>query len=420
MAIAEVVQELTRGDVPVRVTAFDGSATGRGPVEIRIASPRGLAHMLRAPGQLGLVRAYTDGDVEISGVHPGDPYEALKLLQQWKLRAPSPQRAAALLSTLRTMGLPRDLAAAGPPPVEAPPRWRRSLVHHTPGTDALSVRHHYDVSNRFYELVLGESMTYSCAVFENPDTALAAAQEAKHDLVARKLGLRPGMRLLDVGCGWGGMVRHAARHYGVTAVGITLSPQQAAWARGAVSAEGLSDQVEIVETDYRTAPGGPYDAISSIGMVEHVGIRRYPRYFATLHGLLVPGGRLLNHGITRADSRASAFPGAFVDRYVFPDGELPSLGRIVAATHDAGLEVRHSETLREHYALTLTAWTANLVRHWDEAVAEVGQARARVWGLYMAGSRMSFEEGSLQVHQVLSVRGDAEGGSRLPLRPDWT
>ncbi len=420
MAIAEVVRGLTRGEVPVRVTAYDGSATGQGSVEIRIVSPRGLAHMLRAPGQLGLVRAYTDGGLEIGGVHPGDPYEALKLLQQWRLRTPTPHTAATLLGTLRQVGLHRDVIGATPPTVESPPRWRRSLVRHTPGADALAVRHHYDVSNRFYELVLGPSMTYSCAVFLRPDAELADAQTAKHDLVARKLGLRPGMRLLDVGCGWGGMVRHAARHYGVTAVGITLSPQQAAWARAAAEEDGLSDRVTIVETDYRTAPRGPYDAISSIGMVEHVGIRRYPRYFRSLHDLLVPGARLLNHGITRSDSRASAFPGAFVDRYVFPDGELPSLGRIVTATHDAGLEVRHSETLREHYALTLKAWNGNLARHWEAAVSEVGEARARVWGLYIAGSRMSFEEGTLQVHQVLSVRTDDEGGSRQPLRPDWT
>jgi cyclopropane-fatty-acyl-phospholipid synthase len=262
-------------------------------------------------------------------------------------------------------------------------------------------------------------MAYTCAVFPKEDASLEEAQEEKFDLVARKLGLTAGMRLLDVGCGWGGMVRHAVKHYGVTAVGVTLSAEQAAWGAAEIERQGLSPHAQVLHRDYRDSPGGDYDAISSIGLLEHVGVSQYPRYFRYLHSLLRDGGRLLNHSITRAHNDTRVVTGDFIDRYVFPDGELTGSGRIITAAQDNGFEVRHEENLREHYALTLSHWCANLVRNWDACVADVGEPTARVWGLYMAGSRLGFETNEVQLHQVLAVKVPPSGDAGYPLRPDW-
>ncbi|MFP5346535.1 MAG: class I SAM-dependent methyltransferase, partial [Actinomycetes bacterium] len=234
-----------------------------------------------------------------------------------------------------------------------------------------------------------------------------------------KLDLQPGMRLLDVGCGWGGMVRHAVKHYGVTATGVVLSKQQASWGAEMLEREGLSGQAQILHADYRDAPGSGYDAVSSIGLTEHVGVGNYASYFSFLLSKLKGEGRLLNHCITRPDNISRALAGKFIDRYVFPDGELTGSGRIITEAQNAGFEVRHEENLREHYALTLRDWCANLVRKWDECVADVGPATAKVWGLYMAGSRLGFETNGVQLHQVLAVRVSASGESGFPLRPSW-
>jgi cyclopropane-fatty-acyl-phospholipid synthase len=227
------------------------------------------------------------------------------------------------------------------------------------------------------------------------------------------------MRLLDVGCGWGGMVRHSVRHYGVTAIGITLSAEQAKWGQLALEHDGLGGRAKIIHGDYRDAPDSGYDAVSSIGLLEHVGVHNYPAYFGFVRDRLRDGGRLLNHCITRPRNNTRSTTGAFIDRYVFPDGELTGSGRIIAAAQDAGLEVRHEENLREHYALTLQHWCGNLVRHWDDCVADVGEGTARVWGLYMAGSRFGFERNDVQLHQVLAVKPGADGDSGFPLRPTW-
>src|SRR5215212_2200559 len=264
----------------------------------------------------------------------------------------------------------RLVASAGmkrlpPPPEEAHVRGRL----HSRRRDVQAVTHHYDVSNRFYRMVLGPSMTYSCAVFPDGGASLEEAQATKHELICRKLALEPGMRLLDVGCGWGSLALHAARHHGVTALGVTLSEPQAQLARQRAAREGLADRVTFRVQDYRDVDDGPFDAISSVGMFEHVGMARTAVYFSHLRGLLRPGGRLLNHAITRPPSRS--------------------------ARQQEGFEARHVESLREHYARTLRQWVANLQAHWDEAVAEVGPARARVWRLYMAGSAMGFEAGRI-------------------------
>jgi cyclopropane-fatty-acyl-phospholipid synthase len=291
-------------------------------------------------------------------------------------------------------------------------------LRHTKGRDAEAISHHYDVSNRFYELVLGPSMTYTCAVFPSADATLEEAQAEKYDLVCRKLDLRPGQRLLDVGCGWGGMVRHAAREYGVRALGVTLSLQQASWAKEAIDREGLGDRAEVRHLDYRDVMETGFDAVSSIGLTEHVGIRNYPTYFAHLRDRLRPEGRLLNHCITRAHNHRQPI-GAFLDRYVFPDGELTGSGRIISEAQDAGLEVMHEENFRRHYALTLAGWCRNLRDHWDECVEEVGEGTARVWGLYMAGSRLAFERNEIQLHHVLAARTTESGDDGFPLRPTW-
>jgi cyclopropane-fatty-acyl-phospholipid synthase len=370
-----------------------------------LRSPEALRRIVTAPGELGFARAYVAGDLDIEG----DLYETLVLLEQ---RRALLRLVPELLPVVRDLGIDA-LRPPPPPPEEARLRGRR----HSKVRDAAAIAHHYDVSNRFYQLVLGPSLTYSCAVFADPDATLEEAQEAKHELVARKLGLREGMRLLDVGCGWGSMLVHAAVHHGISGVGITISRRQAELARERVRAAGVADRVEIRLADYRDVSDGPYDAVSSIGMVEHVGHAQLGLYFARLHALLRPGGRLLNHGIGRPARRRRLLPRrTFVNRYVFPDGELQEVGAVASRMQAAGLELRHLESLREHYALTLRNWVRNLERSWDEAVAEVGIARARIWRLYMAGSALGFEAGRLQVHQLLAVRPD-QGASGVPLRP---
>jgi cyclopropane-fatty-acyl-phospholipid synthase len=258
-------------------------------------------------------------------------------------------------------------------------------------------------------------MVYSCAVWDDPTVGLEAAQTAKLDLVCRKLALRPGVRLLDVGCGWGSLAMHAAQHYGADVVGITLSQEQAQLARKRVAEAGLTG-VEIRVQDYRTVDDGPFDAISSVGMAEHVGRPKLPVYADTLGALLRPGGRLLNHAISWAEEATTWNNDTFIARYVFPDGELVTLGDMVDALTAGDLEVIDVEPLRQHYALTLRAWVRNLEENWDEAVAATSPGRARVWRLYMSASALAFEAGKLGVNQVLLHK---QGGTAPPLRRDW-
>jgi cyclopropane-fatty-acyl-phospholipid synthase len=384
--------------------AFERDMRGSGVV---LRSPDALRRIATAPGELGFARAYVAGDLDIEG----DVYEALALFE----------RRRALSHLIRELvPVARDLGIASLRPLPAPPAEARLRGRrHSKARDAAAIAHHYDVSNRFYRLVLGPSMTYSCALFADPAATLEEAQEAKHELVAQKLRLREGMRFLDVGCGWGSMLIHAAERCGVMGVGVTISRRQAELARARVLEAGLADRIEIRLADYRDVADGSYDAISSIGMFEHVGLSQLDLYFRRLRTLLRPGGLLLNHGIGRPPGRRPLLPRrTFVNRYVFPDGELHEVGAVVSRIQAAGFEVRHLESLREHYPLTLRRWVQNLEDSWDEAVAEAGSARARIWRLYMAGSALGFEAGRLQVHQVLAVLHD-RGMSGLPLRPAW-
>lgn len=420
LTIAEAVSRLMRDGMPFRLEAYDGSSAGPvdAPFTARLVNERGLAYLMTAPGDLGFARAFVSGDLELDGVSLADPYEMMALVQsRLRLRVPGP---AELLQVVRSLGL-SNLKPPPPPPEEHQPRWRRMVegLRHSKARDAEAIHHHYDVSNRFYEIVLGPSMAYTCAVFPDQDATLEQAQFEKFDLVCRKLGLKPGDRLLDVGCGWGGMVRHAAEHYGVQALGVTLSRQQAEWAQQAIKDEGLDHLAEVRFGDYRDVEEEGFDAVSSIGLLEHIGVRNYPDYFTFLQGKLRVGGRMLNHCITRRDGSLSTKAGAFIDRYVFPDGELAPVGTIVTAMHDHGLEVRHVEDLREHYALTLRDWCRNLEQGWDDALGEVSLGVAKVWGLYMAGSRLAFERNEIGLHQVLGVKVGDDGDAEMPLRPTW-
>ncbi|MGW0159990.1 class I SAM-dependent methyltransferase [Mycobacterium sp. NPDC003323] len=420
LSLAEILEIFASGRLPLKFTAYDGSSSGPDDAEVglELRSPRGTTYLATAPGELGLARAYVAGDIEPLGVHPGDPYDLLCALAEKMAFKRPPARV--LANIIASVGLEHLLPIA-PPPQEALPRWRRFAdgLRHSKSRDAEAIHHHYDVSNTFYEWVLGPSMTYTCACYPDEHATLEQAQDNKYRLVFEKLRLRPGDRLLDVGCGWGGMVRYAARH-GVKALGVTLSAEQAAWARQAIIDEGLSELAEVRHGDYRDVRESGFDAVSSIGLTEHIGVANYPAYFAFLQARMRSGAMLLNHSITRPNNRAGASASFFIDRYVFPDGELTGSGRIITGIQDVGLEVVHEENLRHHYALTLRDWCRNLVQHWDEAVAEVGLATARVWGLYMAGSRLGFESNVVQLHQVLAVKLDDHGHDRgLPLRPWW-
>ncbi|MEV6010174.1 cyclopropane-fatty-acyl-phospholipid synthase family protein [Streptomyces sp. NPDC051976] len=431
--LSELAEHALSSPFPLRVRAWDGSEAGPpGAPALVLRRRRALRRVLWKPGELGLARAYVSGDLDIEG----DFYQALALLAGLVWDRGEPDAGNGLIASLRrTASTVRDpanyrlarqalaLAGRGLPPSPPPEEVRRrSGIAHTKRRDKEAIAHHYDVGNDFYALILGPSMVYSCALWETPGTTLEQAQFAKLDLVCRKLGLRPGQRLLDVGCGWGSMVMHAAEHYGVHATGVTLSAEQAAFARKRIADAGLTDRIEVRVQDYRDVADGPYDAISSIGMAEHVGSDRYRAYARTLHALLRPGGRLLNHQIARRplrDEEAYRVDG-FIDRYVFPDGELAPVGATVGWLEEAGFEVRDVEALREHYGRTLRAWVRNLESSWGEAAHATTDGRVRVWRLYMAASALAFETNKIAVNQVLAVRTAPDGTSEMPAtRSEW-
>ncbi|MHB2029183.1 MAG: class I SAM-dependent methyltransferase [Acidimicrobiales bacterium] len=436
MNVAAFVASAFNNQLPFRVEAYDGSVaeptvqSSANDMTLKILRRDALTRVLTHPGELGLARAFVAGDIDIDG--DLDPLFELAVPPVRQLL-----NANNLRSLLSVVGA-SALKPLAPPSIEAKPRG----VMHSRSRDRQAVTHHYDVSNRFYEMVLGPSMTYSCAVFSTPEDTLEQAQARKVDLVARKLDLRPGSRLLDVGCGWGAMGIHAARHYGARVVGVTLSEPQRRYATEQARLAGVSDLVEFRVQDFRDVSDGPFDAISSIGMSEHVGRRSLAKYTQNMWDLLAPGGRFLNHAIGRPVSfREDPQPSnaseinrqlqialglrgpskngsSFIDRYVFPDGELHEVGTLVSMFQAHGFEVRHLESLREHYAITLRHWVGNLVKRFDEAVEEVGLERARVWRLYMAGSAVAFERHHLEIHQILNVR-PISGTSNFPLRPNF-
>jgi len=422
--VLSILQTAAGGPLPIRITCWDGSVAGDpdSAVTVVFVHRRGLRRLLWAPGELGLVRAYVSGDVQFEG----DIFALLDLPDVIARVAHHHGIGLSSRQRLAAVGTAARIGALGPPP--RPPaeeiRRRRGRLHSS-GRDAQSVSHHYDVGNEFYQLILGPSMVYSCAYWaqeSGPDYGLGQAQRDKCELVCTKLGLRPGMRLLDVGCGWGSLAIHAATRHGVSVVGVTLSQEQATLARERVQAAGVGDLVEIRLQDYREVDDGPYDAISSVGMSEHVGSAQLRAYSQALLDLLAPGGRLLNHAIASVRSLPPASKGkpGFIDRYIFPDGEVVTLSTQLEALEQVGFEVRDVEALREHYGLTLRAWVNNLQDSWQEAQQLVSPSRARTWLLYLAACALAFEHGNLTIHQVLAVRQGKDGATSLPLtRDQW-
>lgn len=416
-ALAPLLRALLGTELPVRFEFWDGSGIGPlgGPGTIRVNSADAVRRMLWAPGELGVARAFVAGDLSLDG----DLFAMLRVLHD---TAPRDLRKMGLRALPPIIDAARRLGAIGPPlpaPVE---ECRPTGRIHSLGRDAKVISHHYDVGNGFYRLFLGPRMTYSCARFVSDTSTLEEAQDAKHELICRKLGLdlHPGARLLDVGCGWGSMAIHAAQHHQANVVGVALSTEQVELARERVKEAGLDDRIEIRLQDYRELRGERFDAISSIGMFEHVGTSAMGGYFATLRDLLGPTGRLLNHAISSPGGSVLGRR-TFIGRYVFPDGELLDVGQVILAMQRAGFEVRDVESLREHYAKTLRAWVANLEANWDEAVALVGERRANIWRFYMAASANGFDDAGLAIHQVLGVVSEPHGVSGMPpTRTGWS
>ncbi|MGE5858119.1 MAG: class I SAM-dependent methyltransferase [Solirubrobacterales bacterium] len=400
MSTEPLVKEIERAfpDRPFTIELWDGSrlpsTNGAGPT-FRARSQEALAYAVAAPGQLGLGRAYVSGEIEVD-----DMDAVIALLNDWEPPSLGAATKARLIAAaLRAVGLHRP-----PPPPKAELHLRGRK--HTNERDREAVRHHYDVGNEFFSLFLDSSMTYSCAIFSRGARTLEEAQETKLELVCRKLDLRPGQRVLDVGCGWGSFVMHAASRHGVEAVGITLSEPQAELARERVAEAGLSDRVEIRVQDYRELTGENFDAVASIGMVEHVGEAQIERYAEQLASMLRPGGRLLNHGIARL-RHGSVEGGAFSERFVFPDGETIQVSRVILALERAGFIAQHVEEFGSDYAETLRHWIRNLDENIERAEQLAGPERLRVWRLYLRAARNGFEIDFTSVYQVLCRLGDA-------------
>jgi cyclopropane-fatty-acyl-phospholipid synthase len=384
---------------PFNVRFWDGGAvpaTVADAPTFFVRRPVALAHFLAAPGTLGLGRAYVDGSLAVD-----DLDRALRMVDQFDLPPLSlADRVRLGLATVAAAlpgGLPRR------PDLELLP----SGELHSAERDAEVVRYHYDVGNEFFALFLDESMTYSCGIFSRGAQTLAQAQQTKLELVAGKLDLQPGMRVLDVGCGWGSFAIHVAREHGVEVVGITLSEAQAQVARERVAQAGVAEKIEIRVQDYRRLPAASFDAIASIGMSEHVGERQIDVYARTLFDLLRPGAKLLNHAIAALDPEATPLDDLFSTRYVFPDGEPLPLSRVQLAFERAGFWTGHVEGFREDYAVTLRHWAQRLDEHLERAQELAGVERTRVWRLYLRSAGHGFEAGDLAVYQVRARRPDA-------------
>jgi cyclopropane-fatty-acyl-phospholipid synthase len=398
LSTTEPIREELQSALPERpftVEFWDGtelpSTNGGGP-RFSVRSPAAFAHALRAPGQLGLGRAYVSGELDVDDVDA-----VLDLLDSWQPPAlDRPARARLALAAARASGLrlpPR------PPRAELRPRGKR----HSRERDARAVRHHYDLPPEFFELFLGPSMTYSCAIFSRGASSLEEAQETKLEMVCTKLDLQPGQRVLDIGCGWGSFAWHAAARHGVKVVGITLSPPQAEVGRRRAAELGLGDRVDIRVADYRELTDEPFDAVASIGMVEHVGANQIDVYARQVARLVKPGGRILNHGIARL-RHSDREAGPFSERYVFPDAAPLHLSRIQLALERAGIETEHVEGFASDYAETLRHWAGNLDDRLDDALRLAGPERLRVWRLYLRAARRGFESGFTSIYQVRGRR----------------
>ncbi len=392
---------LAGADLPVRLRAFDGSESGPAAAPaIVLRSPMALRRLLWSPNELGLADAFVTGALDIEG----DLTEVMRLMRELT-RQRAAQRGGRRAwfgpaDLLRAAALAVRAGVAGPRPPVPAGRARLTGRPHSRRRDRAAIAHHYDVSNEFYRLLLDPAMTYSCAYWTG-DASLEQAQRDKLDLVCAKLAIEPGTRLLDVGCGWGSLVEHAARHYGAQVTGVTLSDQQAAFARDRLAGANLPGSAEIRLTDYRDIDDGPYEAIAVIEMGEHVGQAGYPAFAARLRELLTPGGRLLIQQMSRTGPARGG--GAFISSYIAPDMDMRPLSATLALLEAAGLEIRDVQALREHYVTTFRAWLARLDGRFAEAAAAIGEEGARVWRLFLAGGALAFEDGTTGVDQILAV-----------------
>ncbi|MDQ2836197.1 MAG: cyclopropane-fatty-acyl-phospholipid synthase family protein [Actinomycetota bacterium] len=417
--LSALMGPLVGNDLPVRLRAWDGSEAGPldAPV-LHITSRKALRRLLWQPDELGIAQAYITGEVDV----PGGARELAEGLRRVWQHARASQAAPIRLSGKQKLSaalLALRLGALGRRPTVPSSQAKLTGTLHTRARDRAAIAHHYDLSNEFYSLILDPAMAYSSAYYARPELSLVEAQQAKLDLICRKLNLQPGMRLLDVGCGWGSLSLHAAEHYGVRVLGVTISGQQHEFIGKRIAERGLADRVEVRVQDYREVSEAAFDAVSSIEMGEHVGEHNYPVYAATLFGHLKPTGRLLLQQMSR---RSDAAPGggAFIESYIAPDMHMRPLSETLGFLERAGFEIRDVQALREHYVRTVDDWLDTFESHFAEAVAMVGEEMARVWRLYLVGGGLSFEEGRMGVDQILAVRPSAIGESSMPATPDWS
>ncbi|MGH3435586.1 MAG: class I SAM-dependent methyltransferase [Sciscionella sp.] len=415
--VTNAVSKLLGAPLPVGVRAWDGSRAGPTDApQVVLRSRRALRHLMWSPGELGLARAYVSGELDVEG----DLSDGLRRFWVLARQRPHVTGHRTLPDRLGALRVAARRGAIGPRPRPPAEEARLTGRLHSSRRDRAAIAHHYDHGNHFYQLVLDPQMAYSCGYWTStePDYTLEDAQRDKLELICRKLGLRPGMRLLDVGCGWGSLLMHAVQHHGVSAVGVTLSAQQAEFIRRRATDLELHGKVEVRLQDYRELTpeqfgGGRFDALASVEMGEHVGEEHYPRYAATLAGMLLPTGRLLLQQM----SRGAVAPGggAFIESYIAPDMTMRPLSATLAHLERAGLEVRGVQAMREHYVRTIDAWAHTLEQNWDEVVADGGEGHARVWRLYLAGGSLAFEENRMGVDQILAVRPAEEGRSGFSL-----
>jgi cyclopropane-fatty-acyl-phospholipid synthase len=410
--LARLFRSAVGADLPLRLRAWDGSTAGpTTTTTLVINDRRALRRLAWSPNELGLAQAYVLGEIDVEG----DLADGLRHV--WAALGDG-TRPPSALSRLSLLPSALRFGVLGPRPAAPSVQARLSGAEHSRDRDRAAIAHHYDLSNDFYALLLDETMAYSCAYFTSDHASLAEAQRAKLDLICRKLDLRPGMRLLDVGCGWGSLTTFAAQEYGVDVTAVTLAAAQRDFVADRIAREGLSDRARVLLLDYRDVSDGPYDAIGCVEMGEHVGSEQYPAFAAELFGLLEPHGRLLVQQMSRGHVAPGG--GAFIEQYIAPDMHMRPVGETVGLFEAAGFEVRDVHALREHYVRTVAAWAATLEGNWDEVVAMVGEPTARVWRLYLAGGALAFEQRRMGVDQILAVRPAADGTAGLPLRRDFS
>ena len=413
--LAELIRDISGSSLPVRLRAWDGTESGpRDAPVLIIRNRRALRRILWAPGELGLARAYVTGDIDVEG----DLADGFRRAWQAARSRPSMRLRLTTADKARALAAGVGLGVLGPPPKPPAAEVRLTGRLHTRLRDRAAIAHHYDLSNDFYALLLDSHMAYSSGYFTEEGEALHDAQTAKLDLICRKLGLREGLRLLDVGCGWGSLILYAAEHYGVHATGITLSEEQRAFVAVRATERGLSESVEVRLQDYREfgeLPGvaGTFDAVSSIEMGEHVGEAHYPTYAAIMFSAIKPRGRLFLQQMSRSLDAAPG-GGAFIERYIAPDMHMRPLWQTLRYLQQAGFEVRDVEAMREHYVRTVDAWIETFETHHEQFVALVGEEVVRVWRLYLVGGGLAFEEGRMGVDQVLAVKPTGAGASGMP------